>query len=237
VTPIRPTLSYFAHDLTHELLHVDGKIFRSIWLLLTRPGFLTHEYFLGRRARYISPIRLYLIFSLVFFAASALPGQPPTFEPTDVAEVGPIGSLLGLETMSAQEANELVSRAQHDWVPRAMFVLVPLAALLVQVVTRGRTYPQHLYFALHVHAAFFAVLAVTTLIELLIGRLGTLGNLARTVVLAVYTVAAFRTAYGSGWPAAVGRALFVMFMYTNAITIALILGIVAQLARPRYSSF
>src|SRR5262245_54559069 len=89
-TPIRPTFSYFVHDLTHELLHVDGKIFKSIWLLLTRPGFLTHEYFLGRRARYISPIRLYLIFSLAFFAASALPGQPPVFEPADEAEVGPI---------------------------------------------------------------------------------------------------------------------------------------------------
>ena len=119
-------------------------------------------------ARYISPIRLYLIFSLAFFAASSLPGQPPVFEPADEAEVGPIGALLGLETMSAEEANELVNRAQHDWVTRAMFVLVPLAALLVQIVTRGRTYPQHLYFALHLHAAYFAVMTVTTLLETLI---------------------------------------------------------------------
>ena len=81
VMPVGPTLSYFLHDLTHELLHVDGKIFRSVRLLLFRPGFLTREYFLGRRARYISPIRLYLIFSLAFFAASALPGQPPVFDP------------------------------------------------------------------------------------------------------------------------------------------------------------
>jgi hypothetical protein len=61
--------------------------------------------------------------SLAFFAASALPGQPPVFEPADEAEVGPIGALIGLETMSAAEANELVNRAQHDWAPRAMFVL------------------------------------------------------------------------------------------------------------------
>ena len=43
VTPLRPTLSYFLHELTHELLHVDGKIVQSVRLLITRPGFLTHE--------------------------------------------------------------------------------------------------------------------------------------------------------------------------------------------------
>jgi hypothetical protein len=225
-TPISPTLAYFVHDLTHELLHVDGKIFRSIWLLLARPGFLTREYFLGRRASYISPIRLYLIFSIAFFAAAALPGRPPVFEPTDEAEVGPIGAFLGLETMSAAEANEVINRARHDWVPRVMFVLVPLAALLVQVVNRGRTYPQHLYFALHVHAAIFALLALTTLVEWLIGRTSGLLVLAQDVTLAVYTVVAFREAYGGGWLAAAGRTIFVLLLYTNAITLILILGIV-----------
>ena len=36
--PLNPTIADFLHDLTHELLHVDGKIFRSVRLLLTRPA-------------------------------------------------------------------------------------------------------------------------------------------------------------------------------------------------------
>src|SRR5688500_10451261 len=43
--PLAPTLGYFLHELTHELLNVDGKIFRSVRLLLTQPGFLTREFF------------------------------------------------------------------------------------------------------------------------------------------------------------------------------------------------
>ena len=101
----------------HELLHVDGKIFRSVRLLLMRPGLLTHEYFRGRRARYISPIRLYLIFSVAFFAAAALAGSEPVFDADEDVEVGGLGAMLGLRGMSPQEANELVDRAQHDWFP------------------------------------------------------------------------------------------------------------------------
>ena len=69
--PLAPTLDYFMHELTHEVLHVDGKIFRSLRLLLTRPGFLTREIFAGRRASYVSPIRLYLIASILAFAIGA----------------------------------------------------------------------------------------------------------------------------------------------------------------------
>jgi Protein of unknown function (DUF3667) len=29
------------HDVTHEFLHVDSKIFRTVKLLLLKPGFLT----------------------------------------------------------------------------------------------------------------------------------------------------------------------------------------------------
>jgi hypothetical protein len=111
VTPINPSLHDFLHDLTHELLHVDGKIFQSVRLLLTRPGFLTAEYFRGRRATYVSPIRLYLIFSVAFFAVSSLAPVKDAFEPGNDVEVSGLGRLLGLNRLTADEANALVERA------------------------------------------------------------------------------------------------------------------------------
>ena len=72
--PLSVTLHDFIHELTHEILHVDGRIVQSIRRLLS-PGFLTREYIQGRRARWISPIRLYLIFSVAFFGLSALTGM------------------------------------------------------------------------------------------------------------------------------------------------------------------
>ncbi len=70
--PLNPRLHDFLHDLTHEVLHVDGKIFRSIRKLLLSPGFLTREQIEGRRARWVPPIRLYLIFSVTYFALTSL---------------------------------------------------------------------------------------------------------------------------------------------------------------------
>src|SRR5262249_47373911 len=69
--PLNPSLGEFAHDLFHELAHFDSKIVQSVRLLLTRPGFLSREHFDGRRTRYVSPIRLYLLFSLLYFAVAA----------------------------------------------------------------------------------------------------------------------------------------------------------------------
>ena len=50
-----------------ETLDWDGRMFRSIGLLLSRPGFLSQEYIAGKRVTYTSPVRLYLVVSLLFF--------------------------------------------------------------------------------------------------------------------------------------------------------------------------
>ncbi len=45
----------------------NSRTARTLFALLFRPAFLTREYFIGRRARYIPPLRLYLITSVSFF--------------------------------------------------------------------------------------------------------------------------------------------------------------------------
>jgi hypothetical protein len=61
------SLKHAWHHVVHEALHVDGKIFNSLKLLFTRPGQLTLDFFAGRRARHVHPIRLFLVMGLGFF--------------------------------------------------------------------------------------------------------------------------------------------------------------------------
>ena len=201
------------------------EIFRTVRWLLTRPGFLTREYFQGRRARYVSPIRLYLIFSVIFFATSALIDTEPVFRPDEEVEVGQLGRLLGLGDMSAERANELANEAATLWMPRAMFLLVPLCAGLVHLVTRktGRNYPQHLYFALHVHAAYFAVLVATTILAAIPAQIvrGVVSVVPLLFAVA-YSLVAFRTAYGGTWSLAAGRLAFVFATYMMVVGVALV---------------
>ena len=54
-------------DLLGETFEFDSRLFRSLRYLLFKPGFLTSEFSRGRRAQYVSPVRLYLVVSLLFF--------------------------------------------------------------------------------------------------------------------------------------------------------------------------
>ena len=50
-----------------ELASWDSKLLRTLVPLIIRPGFLTNEYNAGRRASYLSPLKLYLTISVLFF--------------------------------------------------------------------------------------------------------------------------------------------------------------------------
>jgi hypothetical protein len=55
-------------ETVETLLHVDGRIVHTLPPLLLKPGFLTLEYFSGRRVRYIAPFRLmFMLCVLAFF--------------------------------------------------------------------------------------------------------------------------------------------------------------------------
>ncbi len=66
------SLGALLHDAWHVITHVDGRFWSTLWLLLVRPGQLTLEYFAERRARYVPPVRLYLVISIVFFGLASL---------------------------------------------------------------------------------------------------------------------------------------------------------------------
>lgn len=63
-----PSTREFLHEFIGHYVALEGKLWKSLGLLLFRPGRLTLEYIKGRRVRYVQPLRMYLTFSLIFFA-------------------------------------------------------------------------------------------------------------------------------------------------------------------------
>ncbi|HIM34601.1 MAG TPA: DUF3667 domain-containing protein [Pseudomonadales bacterium] len=63
--------SIFANVL-EESFHFDGRFANTLKLLLLKPGELSREFSLNRRARYVPAVRLYLFTSLLFFFVFAL---------------------------------------------------------------------------------------------------------------------------------------------------------------------
>ena len=62
-------LSEVLSDLADIVFNVDSRVFRSLFDLYFRPGFLTTEYVEGRRARYVTPLRLFFVMSVIAFLA------------------------------------------------------------------------------------------------------------------------------------------------------------------------
>jgi hypothetical protein len=63
---LKPVHGLF-EEFFETVLHIDGRIFHTLPPLMLKPGFLTLEYFSGRRVRYIAPFRLMFITCLLSF--------------------------------------------------------------------------------------------------------------------------------------------------------------------------
>jgi hypothetical protein len=65
------SLLHLIEELVHNLLHFDAKGWRTLPLLVGRPGLLTRRYVDGQRTRYVSPLALFLFTGfLMFFIVS-----------------------------------------------------------------------------------------------------------------------------------------------------------------------
>jgi hypothetical protein len=71
-----PTFAAFMREAAGRYVAMDGRLWRTLAALVLRPGFLTREYFAGRRKRYIRPARLFLVLYLLLFAVIGLLQSP-----------------------------------------------------------------------------------------------------------------------------------------------------------------
>jgi hypothetical protein len=160
------SVRHFAHDVVHEFVHLDSKLFRTLRDLVTRPGFLTAEYFAGRKSRYIPPLRLFLtLFALQFLAFTLYPPAAlytvKSFERFDNA-----GALTRLvEKRAAQrhltraEFEERLDERWHKNYSLLQLMNILGVALVLKVLHPKRYLAEHLVFAAH-YLAFSYIVAM-----------------------------------------------------------------------------
>jgi hypothetical protein len=185
-------------ELVTELFDFDGRMLVSLRLLLTRPGFLSFEYINGRRASYTSPIRMYLVISLVFFFVLPLilPG-PTVSSPTREIAV--------------------------DKYSQAMFLLLPVFALVLKVFFRQSYYLAHLVFILHLFSAMFIAFAIMLSMEAAADRYMAvmLGQFVLLFYVVTYFVIALRVVYQQSWVQSMLKFLALIIIFLAIISAAL----------------
>jgi hypothetical protein len=209
---LNPSWHDLLHDSIHEFVHLDGKIFRTARKLFLEPGELTAEFLRGRRARYIGALRLYLTFSVLFFALTAVVPDPN--QDDDDRKVAPVSS-------SELATERVVSETFSKDLPKLVFILVPVFAGLLKLAHRrqGRNYPQFLYFSLHFHAAVFGFLALITPLQAM--RSEAWLHAAQVCVLVGafgYLAAGIKRVFGGTVRTVLTRALAVLVGYVAVLT-------------------
>jgi hypothetical protein len=121
-------------DFLDTVLNIDTRVFRTLGPLIVKPGFLTQEYFSGRRIRYVSPVRLFFFLAVLTFllAQFSLPETMGSNEGNDIIKVNVGGqddidkakTIEDVEKLRAQALSELKdARKEVASVPMAAVAL------------------------------------------------------------------------------------------------------------------
>jgi hypothetical protein len=91
---VHRSLGGIGHEILHGVFHFEGKLWRTLPLLAWRPGQLTRRYIDGERARFVSPVALFLFSIFALFAVFSMLGVVPQSDygavarnPQELAEV------------------------------------------------------------------------------------------------------------------------------------------------------
>ena len=199
----------FLQHFLSDYFTFDSKIVRSFRPLLFNPGVLTTEFLVGRRVRYIPPLRMYLFISIVFFLLLSL-------QATDVA---------------SPNVEDLFWDNFFDrHLPRIFFILLPLFALLLQILNaRGakKGYIRHFVFALHFHAFTFVLVIVYLMLTVVLRWLG-LSSLnwifasLLAPVLVLYLFVAMRKVYNQSFAKTLLKVTLLLLSYSLVMAVVVI---------------
>ncbi len=173
---LKRPLRRMASDYLDDVLSLDTRLLRTIGPLLFRPGRLTREYLVGRRAPYVRPLRLYMLAALVCFGVMAIwptaalnllfrssdrPAESNTAKPVSAQAESP-SSWVGRRLSKAEADQTGFGKMFAANLPRAFFLLLPIFALLLTLLylRHGYRYLDHLTFALHFHAFAFVIMPI-----------------------------------------------------------------------------
>ncbi len=218
---------HMAGEFLSDYFHFDSKFFRSLIPLITKPGFLTAEYWAGRRVHYIPPLRLFFFITIIFMICStffynhygheirkSLFKRSKNEMGYDSAYVSSLPDTMRLGKVTAKEIKDAYTTRERQFqklnkgvdstfrnLKYVTFVLLPFYALVFKVLYRRRRpyYIDHLTFAMHVQSFSYIAMGILIFLPLAFpGILTFLGTILFIIILG-YLLAAVHRLYHQPW--------------------------------------
>ena len=174
-------------ELTDNVFSFDSRFFITLKYLMIKPGFLTKEYWAGRRTTYLPPLRMYLVLSVFYFFLHSFMSEgiieKIIGKENQTSNSG--GFSFNIDDSSPQFFHFIVDNLNKgiivtderqlgkdfvvDYMPGAMFILMPFMGLLLLLVYKKKKlfYSYHLITVLHFHCFVFFLNSVEELIPII----------------------------------------------------------------------
>jgi hypothetical protein len=214
------SLRHFFEEALENLIHLDGRVFRSFRALLLAPGQLPSDFLRGRRKPYMGPVHIFLVANLIYFILQPFSGFVPFTTPLDIQTRAFVWSGLANRMVSARLESRSLKREdyRHTFDETAhlqgktlVIIMVPLFALAAWAMYRRARpfFVEHLVFAFYAFAFLLIWIGVTAVLETRLiavsvhhgyrpggSLIETGSSLATVVPFAVYLYLASRRTYG-----------------------------------------
>lgn len=192
-------------DTLHETLDIDGRLMLTLKTLLFKPGRLSLDYNLGKRVKYTPPLRMYLVISILFFLIMAQVDLT-----TEVSEL-------------YQRNTEAQLDAIYALLPKLMFILLPLFALILKILYRNTFYISNLVFAVHFHCFAYLILVIMFPLESIEKShpIFLVMEFPLFFYLIYYLVKAMKLNYHQSWLKTVGKMLILTVAYMSLIMMSI----------------
>jgi hypothetical protein len=243
----RVSLRELLGDALDGLFQIDSRITRTLVPLLFRPGFLTREYNAGRRTRYTSPLRVYLLLSVMYFFALPLMrldsaislggdgGRPGAVKVESKLTVGAadeqsapkvhvgidwLDQRLGSQFLALKKLppDEAKRRFVDSFLSQASKVLFVLLPMFALLLKLLYLRSRRFYIE---HVTFALHLHAFVFFLLLLCLIPQVRAHAGVVALVCYgyLVVALRVVYGQGWGRTVVKSGVLLFLYSMVLLV------------------
>jgi hypothetical protein len=207
---------FLSEHVAPDMLEFDGKLLRTLRVLLTQPGQLALDYVNGRRKPFVSPLRLYLVtFLLHVFLLSFLAPHPMTM--IETARMVDHSGLLA-RLMASKSSIDWSSSQPHEhweqvhWIGQTLTLVIFLGVAGMQsllLIRLRRHYLEHLALALNVSAFYLTLCVVGDIVAGLLWyrempqAAYQVDSWLALTALPLYWCLGVRRFYRTGWPAAI----------------------------------
>ncbi|HYO62099.1 MAG TPA: DUF3667 domain-containing protein [Pyrinomonadaceae bacterium] len=194
---------HFVRNAFAEVVDFEhSKFFRTVYGLLLRPGFLTEEYFAGRKGRYYTPLKLFITVFALSFLIYTLHKNTSVYNVEMLIQADPYGNtqrtfeeLAKMKKVEPSVFYERVNERLQKYTTTSQHLPVVLLSFFLVFLYWDRYFAEHLVFSLHLMSFAYALGVLMWPLVLWLGIQSPLILTTSYVLYAVYFFLALKRFY------------------------------------------